>query len=162
MGFKDIDPIRLFAERRWHERCFKCQKCSLAFARDKVPEAVRELPFCDSCAGDASKLICGGCSRFISESSFLKPKGIHKLYHVGCFKCDACGRAIESGFKTRGELVLCVEDGNKSQKVISEMIATRSEVKMDSSSVKKDSCPACGSAKASPASKFCGECGHKF
>ncbi|CAG0887484.1 unnamed protein product [Cyprideis torosa] len=100
------------SEGHWHEACLVCSVC--------------QVPLLDSCYSKDKKIFCkadyerlyiarcGGCSERVYPSDLvLRARSL--VFHVSCFSCAECGRALGKGeeFILRGNLVFCRYDWEK-------------------------------------------------
>jgi len=152
-GFREDDAVILYSSRRFHKRCLCCNTCRKGFSDEKDPGiqgAVRDLPYCSNCFAKAATDLCGGCGESI-EKKWIEPKGIHKKYHDGCFKCTNCGIVLTAAFKKKNNLPVCV--GKCPEK------PAAAEAPKPSGGGKF--CQQCG-VKRKDQEKFCQECGAGF
>eukprot|EP00475_Leptophrys_vorax_P003683 TRINITY_DN1215_c0_g1_i1.p1 TRINITY_DN1215_c0_g1~~TRINITY_DN1215_c0_g1_i1.p1 ORF type:complete len:674 (-),score=171.92 TRINITY_DN1215_c0_g1_i1:40-2061(-) len=112
------DDIKIFENRRWHRKCFKCQNCELLFVKGKVrATAVKGLPFCADCAEEATQEKCYICKRGIPDGTAITPTPLRRKVHPECFKCDVCASVIgELACNKRGNVILCISCSSKSNR----------------------------------------------
>uniref|UniRef100_A0AAY4EC27 Insulin gene enhancer protein ISL-1 n=1 Tax=Denticeps clupeoides TaxID=299321 RepID=A0AAY4EC27_9TELE len=102
--------VRVSPDLRWHAACLRCAECARPLHRH------RSCFFRDGralCREDYSRLYgmrCGTCrARLESDDFVIRTRA--GVYHVACFRCEACGRRLTAGdkFVLRRGSVLCSE-----------------------------------------------------
>ncbi|XP_060044517.1 actin-binding LIM protein 2 isoform X3 [Erinaceus europaeus] len=103
--------------RTFHPGCFVCAVCRLPFPPgDRVTFNGKEC-VCQKCTlpmaatgGSLSPGLwsCGGCGLEIQSGQSLVALGEH--WHLGCFKCSACGQPLSAEFISRDGLPYCETD----------------------------------------------------
>uniref|UniRef100_A0AAY4EB70 Insulin gene enhancer protein ISL-1 n=1 Tax=Denticeps clupeoides TaxID=299321 RepID=A0AAY4EB70_9TELE len=100
--------VRVSPDLRWHAACLRCAECARPLHRH------RSCFFRDGralCREDYSRLYgmrCGTCrARLESDDFVIRTRA--GVYHVACFRCEACGRRLTAGdkFVLRRGSVLC-------------------------------------------------------
>ncbi|XP_075603871.1 four and a half LIM domains protein 5 isoform X2 [Balearica regulorum gibbericeps] len=78
--------------RHWHERCFKCAKCSRSLV-EKPFAAKDELLLCTECYSDEYSSKCFHCQKTIMPGSRkMEFKG--SSWHESCFVCQYCRQPL--------------------------------------------------------------------
>lgn len=104
--------------RTYHPDCFVCAVCRLPFPPgDRVTFNGKEC-MCQKCslpksAGGGAHLSqglwrCGGCGTEIKNSQSLV--ALDKHWHLGCFKCEACGKELNAEYISKDGLPYCEAD----------------------------------------------------
>ncbi|GAM19908.1 hypothetical protein SAMD00019534_030830, partial [Acytostelium subglobosum LB1] len=107
-------------DKKWHPQCFQCRGCNKKLNEEYVD--VDNEPYCDPCAKNLSHQVpsqpgasnvtggwgpndkCSGCTSPL-QGEVTK---ISKSYwHRGCFKCDQCKGALQTGYFLHGERPFC-------------------------------------------------------
>uniref|UniRef100_A0A8C9F4E9 Four and a half LIM domains 5 n=1 Tax=Pavo cristatus TaxID=9049 RepID=A0A8C9F4E9_PAVCR len=76
--------------RHWHERCFKCTKCSRSLV-EKPFAAKDELLLCTECYSNEYSSKCFHCQKTIMPG---KTTGILLSWHESCFVCQYCQQPL--------------------------------------------------------------------
>ncbi|XP_029805015.1 actin-binding LIM protein 2 isoform X22 [Suricata suricatta] len=104
--------------RTYHPDCFVCAACRLPFPPgDRVTfngkECVCQKCFLPKTAGSSVHLSqglwsCGGCGSEIKNGQSLV--ALDKHWHLGCFKCEACGKQLDAEYISKDGLPYCEAD----------------------------------------------------
>lgn len=109
--FKGDDKC-MVESRLYHDKCFKCAKCSTEIGKSPY-HLVKEEPHCKNCYLDEVADKCDVCNSHITDS---KISFGDKTLHAKCFKCTGCDKVLDGvAFKQMpetGELhcVPCYQD----------------------------------------------------
>ncbi|XP_059532565.1 actin-binding LIM protein 2 isoform X1 [Myotis daubentonii] len=104
--------------RTYHPDCFVCAVCRLPFPPgDRVTFNGKEC-MCQKCslpksAGGSTHLSqglwsCGGCGTEIQSGQSLVALDRH--WHLGCFRCKACGKELSAEYISKDGLPYCEAD----------------------------------------------------
>ncbi|KAK2500515.1 hypothetical protein MC885_017300 [Smutsia gigantea] len=104
--------------KTYHPNCFVCASCRLPFPPgDRVTFNGKEC-MCQKCSlpksvGGSARLTqglwsCGGCGTEIKNGQSLV--ALDKHWHLGCFKCKACGKQLNAEYISRDGLPYCETD----------------------------------------------------
>ncbi|XP_036183898.1 actin-binding LIM protein 2 isoform X12 [Myotis myotis] len=104
--------------RTYHPDCFVCAVCRLPFPPgDRVTFNGKEC-MCQKCslpksAGGSTHLSqglwsCGGCGTEIQSGQSLV--ALDKHWHLGCFRCKACGKELSAEYISKDGLPYCEAD----------------------------------------------------
>ncbi|KAJ7405212.1 hypothetical protein BTVI_69706 [Pitangus sulphuratus] len=102
--------------RHWHERCFKCAKCSRSLV-EKPFAAKDEVLLCTECYSDEYSSKCFHCQKTImpalGSAKYISFED--RQWHGECFNCAKCSVPLVSReFLTRQDDILCRECGSAS------------------------------------------------
>nr|XP_055182091.1 actin-binding LIM protein 2 isoform X13 [Nyctereutes procyonoides] len=104
--------------KTYHPDCFVCAVCRLPFPPgDRVTFNGKEC-MCQKCslpktAGSSVYLSqglwsCGGCGAEIKNGQSLV--ALDKHWHLGCFKCETCGKQLDAEYISKDGLPYCEAD----------------------------------------------------
>ncbi|XP_040481308.1 actin-binding LIM protein 2 isoform X6 [Ursus maritimus] len=104
--------------KTYHPDCFVCAVCRLPFPPgDRVTFNGKEC-MCQKCslpktAGSSVHLSqglwsCGGCGTEIKNGQSLV--ALDKHWHLGCFKCETCGKQLDAEYISKDGLPYCEAD----------------------------------------------------
>ncbi|XP_012901283.1 actin-binding LIM protein 2 isoform X6 [Mustela putorius furo] len=104
--------------KTYHPDCFVCATCRLPFPPgDRVTFNGKEC-MCQKCslpktAGSSAHLSqglwsCGGCGTEIKNGQSLV--ALEKHWHLGCFKCETCGKQLDAEYISKDGLPYCEAD----------------------------------------------------
>ncbi|XP_027944469.1 actin-binding LIM protein 2 isoform X2 [Eumetopias jubatus] len=104
--------------KTYHPDCFVCAACRLPFPPgDRVTFNGKEC-VCQKCslpktAGSSVHLSqglwsCGGCGTEIKNGQSLV--ALDKHWHLGCFKCETCGKQLDAEYISKDGLPYCEAD----------------------------------------------------
>ncbi|XP_032251349.1 actin-binding LIM protein 2 isoform X17 [Phoca vitulina] len=104
--------------KTYHPDCFVCAACRLPFPPgDRVTFNGKEC-MCQKCslpktAGSSVHLSqglwsCGGCGTEIKNGQSLV--ALDKHWHLGCFKCETCGKQLDAEYISKDGLPYCEAD----------------------------------------------------
>ncbi|XP_042792947.1 actin-binding LIM protein 2 isoform X13 [Panthera tigris] len=104
--------------KTYHPDCFVCAVCRLPFPPgDRVTFNGKEC-VCQKCslpktAGGSVHLSqglwsCGGCGTEIKNGQSLV--ALDKHWHLGCFKCETCGKQLDAEYISKDGLPYCETD----------------------------------------------------
>ncbi|XP_021115996.1 actin-binding LIM protein 2 isoform X14 [Heterocephalus glaber] len=104
--------------KTYHPACFVCAVCRLPFPPgDRVTFNGKEC-VCQKCslptpAGSGAHVpqglrSCGGCGLEIKNGQALV--ALDKHWHVGCFKCETCGKQLNAEYISKDGLPYCEAD----------------------------------------------------
>ncbi|GAB5570982.1 actin-binding LIM protein 2 isoform X9 [Prionailurus iriomotensis] len=104
--------------KTYHPDCFVCAVCRLPFPPgDRVTFNGKEC-VCQKCslpktAGGSMHLSqglwsCGGCGTEIKNGQSLV--ALDKHWHLGCFKCETCGKQLDAEYISKDGLPYCETD----------------------------------------------------
>ncbi|XP_053073606.1 actin-binding LIM protein 2 isoform X3 [Acinonyx jubatus] len=104
--------------KTYHPDCFVCAVCRLPFPPgDRVTFNGKEC-VCQKCslpktAGGSVHLSqglwsCGGCGMEIKNGQSLV--ALDKHWHLGCFKCETCGKQLDAEYISKDGLPYCETD----------------------------------------------------
>ncbi|XP_044912604.1 actin-binding LIM protein 2 isoform X25 [Felis catus] len=104
--------------KTYHPDCFVCAVCRLPFPPgDRVTFNGKEC-VCQKCslpktAGGSVHLSqglwsCGGCGTEIKKGQSLV--ALDKHWHLGCFKCETCGKQLDAEYISKDGLPYCETD----------------------------------------------------
>nr|XP_025855311.1 actin-binding LIM protein 2 isoform X19 [Vulpes vulpes] len=104
--------------KTYHPDCFVCAVCRLPFPPgDRVTFNGKEC-MCQKCslpktAGSSAYLSqglwsCGGCGAEIKNGQSLV--ALDKHWHLGCFKCETCGKQLDAEYISKDGLPYCEAD----------------------------------------------------
>ncbi|XP_041608238.1 actin-binding LIM protein 2 isoform X25 [Vulpes lagopus] len=104
--------------KTYHPDCFVCAVCRLPFPPgDRVTFNGKEC-MCQKCslpktAGGSAYLSqglwsCGGCGAEIKNGQSLV--ALDKHWHLGCFKCETCGKQLDAEYISKDGLPYCEAD----------------------------------------------------
>ncbi|XP_071073566.1 actin-binding LIM protein 2 isoform X8 [Dasypus novemcinctus] len=106
--------------RTYHPGCFVCAACRLPFPPgDRVTFNGKDC-MCQKCSLPASGVSahlspgirdCGGCGAEIKDGQSLV--ALDKHWHLGCFKCKACGQLLSAEYISKDGLPYCEADYHK-------------------------------------------------
>uniref|UniRef100_A0A8C3PV38 Actin-binding LIM protein 2 n=1 Tax=Chrysolophus pictus TaxID=9089 RepID=A0A8C3PV38_CHRPC len=102
--------------KTYHPDCFVCAVCRLPFpAGDRVTFNGKEC-ICQKCSlppssstGSFQKFpYCGGCGSEIKNGQSLV--ALDKHWHLGCFKCNTCGKLLNAEYISKDGIPYCETD----------------------------------------------------
>ncbi|XP_018618161.2 actin-binding LIM protein 1 isoform X8 [Scleropages formosus] len=102
--------------KTYHPNCFVCTLCKRPFpAGDRVTFNGKDC-LCQRCVQPMSpgpKDICGssscaGCGRDIKNGQALL--ALDRQWHLGCFKCKACGKVLSGEYISKDGMPYCEKD----------------------------------------------------
>ncbi|XP_078398309.1 actin-binding LIM protein 2 [Cetorhinus maximus] len=101
--------------KTYHPKCFVCAVCSQPFPPgDRVTFNGKEC-VCQKCSQTlninpkhASPRKCGGCGQEIKNGQSLV--ALDKQWHLGCFKCHTCGKALSAEYICKDGAPYCEAD----------------------------------------------------
>ncbi|XP_034861254.1 actin-binding LIM protein 2 isoform X2 [Mirounga leonina] len=104
--------------KTYHPDCFVCAACRLPFPPgDRVTFNGKEC-MCQKCSlpktvGSSVHLSqglwsCGGCGTEIKSGQSLV--ALDKHWHLGCFKCETCGKQLDAEYISKDGLPYCEAD----------------------------------------------------
>nr|XP_025977777.1 actin-binding LIM protein 2 isoform X10 [Dromaius novaehollandiae] len=104
--------------KTYHPDCFVCAVCRLPFpAGDRVTFNGKEC-ICQKCSLPASGSSgtfpvqnlrnCGGCGSEIKNGQSLV--ALDKHWHLGCFKCNTCGKLLNAEYISKDGIPYCETD----------------------------------------------------
>ncbi|XP_023555645.1 actin-binding LIM protein 2 isoform X15 [Octodon degus] len=104
--------------KTYHPACFVCAVCRLPFPPgDRVTFNGKDC-VCQKCSlptpagsgthGPQGLRSCGGCGLEIKNGQALVALDTH--WHVGCFKCEACGKQLDAEYISKDGLPYCEAD----------------------------------------------------
>uniref|UniRef100_A0A8C4U1V8 Actin-binding LIM protein 2 n=1 Tax=Falco tinnunculus TaxID=100819 RepID=A0A8C4U1V8_FALTI len=104
--------------KTYHPDCFVCAVCRLPFpAGDRVTFNGKEC-ICQKCSLPPSSSTssfpvqnlrnCGGCGSEIKNGQSLV--ALDKHWHLGCFKCDTCGKLLNAEYISKDGIPYCETD----------------------------------------------------
>ncbi|XP_013362234.1 PREDICTED: actin-binding LIM protein 2 isoform X13 [Chinchilla lanigera] len=104
--------------KTYHPACFVCAVCRLPFPPgDRVTFNGKEC-VCQKCSlpttagggthGPQGLRSCGGCGLEIKNGQALV--ALDKHWHVGCFKCETCGKQLNAEYISKDGLPYCEAD----------------------------------------------------
>ncbi|XP_075574140.1 actin-binding LIM protein 1 [Pelecanus crispus] len=104
--------------KTYHPSCFACTVCKRPFPPgDRVTFNGRDC-LCQMCAQPMSSSIslfprenlenCAGCGRDIKNGQALL--ALDKQWHLGCFKCKACGKVLTGEYISKDGAPYCEKD----------------------------------------------------
>ncbi|XP_048406684.2 actin-binding LIM protein 1 [Stegostoma tigrinum] len=102
--------------KTYHPKCFVCSICKRPFpAGDRVTFNGRDC-LCEHCAQPKSlspkELVsnsnCAGCGRDIKNGQALL--ALERQWHLGCFKCKACGNVLTGEYISKDGAPYCEKD----------------------------------------------------
>nr|XP_033796458.1 actin-binding LIM protein 1 isoform X14 [Geotrypetes seraphini] len=103
--------------KTYHPNCFACTVCKRPFPPgDRVTFNGRDC-LCQSCALQpmspgpkelASSSSCAGCGRDIKTGQALL--ALDRQWHLGCFKCKACGKLLTGEYISKDGAPYCEKD----------------------------------------------------
>ncbi|XP_069467990.1 actin-binding LIM protein 1 isoform X16 [Ambystoma mexicanum] len=101
--------------KTYHPNCFACTVCKHPFPPgDRVTFNGRDC-LCQNCAVQPmspKELIasgcCAGCGRDIKNGQALL--ALEKQWHLGCFKCKACGKVLSGEYISKDGAPYCEKD----------------------------------------------------
>uniref|UniRef100_A0A8B9HF51 Actin binding LIM protein 1a n=1 Tax=Astyanax mexicanus TaxID=7994 RepID=A0A8B9HF51_ASTMX len=99
--------------KTYHPACFVCTICKRPFpAGDRVTFNGKDC-LCQYCAepmspGPAKGITCAGCGRDIKNGQALL--ALERQWHLGCFKCKACGKVLTGEYISKDGAPYCEKD----------------------------------------------------
>ncbi|XP_053307202.1 actin-binding LIM protein 1 [Spea bombifrons] len=102
--------------KTYHPDCFACTACKRPFPPgDRVTFNGRDC-LCQACAAqpmspgprELSASSCAGCGRDIKNGQALL--ALDKQWHLGCFKCKACGKVLTGEYISKDGSPYCEKD----------------------------------------------------
>ncbi|KAK3573173.1 hypothetical protein QTP86_014842 [Hemibagrus guttatus] len=103
--------------KTYHPACFVCTVCKRPFpAGDRVTFNGKDC-LCQYCAEPMSPIpskditgpgTCAGCGRDIKSGQALL--ALDKQWHLGCFKCKACGKVLTGEYISKDGAPYCEKD----------------------------------------------------
>nr|XP_032808201.1 actin-binding LIM protein 1-like isoform X21 [Petromyzon marinus] len=102
--------------RTYHPRCFVCSVCRQPFPSGaRVTFNGREC-LCHECTQPISPVLrdpsnpsnCAGCGRDIKNGQALL--ALERHWHLGCFKCRACGKVLTGEYISKDGMPYCERD----------------------------------------------------
>uniref|UniRef100_A0A8C8VMA7 Actin binding LIM protein 1 n=1 Tax=Pelusios castaneus TaxID=367368 RepID=A0A8C8VMA7_9SAUR len=102
--------------KTYHPNCFACTVCKRPFPPgDRVTFNGRDC-LCQMCAQPmasspkevSSSSNCAGCGREIKNGQALL--ALDKQWHLGCFKCKACGKVLSGEYISKDGFPYCEKD----------------------------------------------------
>uniref|UniRef100_A0A7M4EWM3 Actin binding LIM protein 1 n=1 Tax=Crocodylus porosus TaxID=8502 RepID=A0A7M4EWM3_CROPO len=101
--------------KTYHPNCFACTICKRPFPPgDRVTFNGRDC-LCQMCAQpmsfspkEVSSTNCAGCGRDIKNGQALL--ALDKQWHLGCFKCKACGKVLTGEYISKDGVPYCEKD----------------------------------------------------
>ncbi|KAL2305389.1 hypothetical protein Nmel_007375, partial [Mimus melanotis] len=102
--------------KTYHPDCFVCAVCRLPFpAGDRVTFNGKEC-ICQKCSLPPSSSTgsfpvqndCGGCGSEIKNGQSLV--ALDKHWHLGCFKCNTCGKLLNAEYISKDGVPYCETD----------------------------------------------------
>uniref|UniRef100_A0A8D0GD04 Actin binding LIM protein 1 n=1 Tax=Sphenodon punctatus TaxID=8508 RepID=A0A8D0GD04_SPHPU len=102
--------------KTYHPSCFACTVCKRPFPPgDRVTFNGRDC-LCQTCAQPmssspkevSSSSNCAGCGREIKNGQALL--ALDKQWHLGCFKCKACGKVLTGEYISKDGAPYCEKD----------------------------------------------------
>ncbi|XP_041116651.1 actin-binding LIM protein 1-like isoform X22 [Polyodon spathula] len=102
--------------KTYHPTCFVCTICKRPFpAGDRVTfngkDCLCQLcvqPMSPSPKDISSSSNCAGCGRDIKDGQALL--ALERQWHLGCFKCKACGKVLTGEYISKDEAPYCEKD----------------------------------------------------
>lgn len=93
--------------KRFHNDCFCCIICEVAFASIQDPIAVNQegLPICQDCNIKNFTIKCADCDNPILDQRAIEALG--KNYHMDCFKCENCLCLLATSFALLDNHIFC-------------------------------------------------------
>merc|ERR1712039_583141 len=118
-GFDGGETVT-FHQRRWHDSCFKCRKCSLDLVANpsEHPLELHEYPYCHPCYCDETgKSLCYGCHKLVDENEKFvhTAKFPNRKYHTGCFLCADCHSPLKDAYSTKEGKPHCLSCWNPTE-----------------------------------------------
>lgn len=80
------------AERKWHEKCFRCVSCSKSLVSASFFE-VNGYLFCKAHFRELFSSRCAGCEKPIDRRAVV---ALSTKWHAKCFKCHHCRKRISA------------------------------------------------------------------
>lgn len=77
----------------WHTECFTCSICNVGFGEGEYFEKEGKA-YCQEHYIALFGKLCANCNKPIIENG---AKFLDKMYHVGCFSCSKCEKALRDG-----------------------------------------------------------------
>uniref|UniRef100_UPI00398EC1D8 actin-binding LIM protein 1 isoform X5 n=1 Tax=Pristiophorus japonicus TaxID=55135 RepID=UPI00398EC1D8 len=102
--------------KTYHPKCFVCSMCKRPFpAGDRVTFNGKDC-LCERCAQPKSsspkEIVssnnCAGCGRDIKNGQALL--ALERQWHLGCFKCKACGNVLTGEYISKDGAPYCEKD----------------------------------------------------
>ncbi|XP_038629392.1 actin-binding LIM protein 1 isoform X7 [Scyliorhinus canicula] len=102
--------------KTYHPKCFVCSICKRPFpAGDRVTFNGKDC-LCEHCAQPKSsspkEIVssnnCAGCGRDIKNGQALL--ALERQWHLGCFKCKACGKVLTGEYISKDGAPFCEQD----------------------------------------------------
>ncbi|XP_041065141.1 actin-binding LIM protein 1 isoform X2 [Carcharodon carcharias] len=102
--------------KTYHPKCFVCSICKRPFpAGDRVTFNGKDC-LCEHCAQPKSsspkEIVssnnCAGCGRDIKNGQALL--ALERQWHLGCFKCKACGKVLTGEYISKDGAPYCEQD----------------------------------------------------
>ncbi|XP_062352742.1 actin-binding LIM protein 1 isoform X2 [Cinclus cinclus] len=102
--------------KTYHPSCFACTVCKRPFPPgDRVTFNGRDClcqmcaqPMCSSPRELSASSNCAGCGRDIKNGQALL--ALDKQWHLGCFKCKACGKVLTGEYISKDGAPYCEKD----------------------------------------------------
>ncbi|KAG8464007.1 hypothetical protein KFE25_000175 [Diacronema lutheri] len=90
--------------RRFHEHCFRCERCESPFA-DGTFHPVGGQLLCADCRDAHIGPWCEKCGGSLAAKERLIAQ--NKVWHPACFCCSSCGQQIDATYREHGGDAMC-------------------------------------------------------
>ncbi|EFA84630.1 LIM-type zinc finger-containing protein [Heterostelium album PN500] len=97
-------------DKKWHPACFKCSDCKKTLGDEFFEVGNKAL--CDPCYNSQPSTgasegynpndKCAGCTKQLGVGNEVTKINKH-FWHRGCFKCDSCNAALQTGYFLHGD-----------------------------------------------------------
>ncbi|CAI6345952.1 unnamed protein product [Macrosiphum euphorbiae] len=96
------------SDKIWHVSCLRCCVCNLVLEDEPSCFIKDDSIYCRQDYARSFGTVCSKCSKGISASHWVRKARDH-VYHLACFRCDACDRQLNTGeeFALHEGRVLC-------------------------------------------------------